>query len=58
MKHSGGGIMVLGCMNAASVGNLCFIEGNMNWQMYLNILKQNILSSAKKSLLELNLLFN
>ena len=35
-------------ISAAIVGNLFFIEGNMDWYMYLDILKQNVLASAEK----------
>ena len=29
-KYGGGNVMVLGCMSAVGVGELYFIEGNMN----------------------------
>lgn len=48
VKHGGGGVMMWGCMSTADVGNLCFIEGNMDRFMYLDILKQNILPSAER----------
>ena len=34
VKQGGGNIMVWGCMSAAGVGELHFIEGNMNSNMY------------------------
>ena len=34
VKHGGGNVMVWGCMSAAGVGELHFIEGNMNSNMY------------------------
>ena len=33
-KHGGGGVMVWGCMSAAGTGELQFIEGTMNANMY------------------------
>ena len=38
VKRGGGNVMVWGCMNAAGVGELHFIEGNMNSNMYCEIL--------------------
>ncbi len=40
VKHGGGSVMVWGCMSAASTGELQFIEGTMNANMYCDILKQ------------------
>jgi hypothetical protein len=40
--------MVWGCMSAAGVGNLVFIDGIMNAEVYKNILAQNLLVSADK----------
>jgi len=40
VKHGGGSVMVWGCMSAAGTGELQFIEGNMNSNMYCDILKQ------------------
>ncbi len=37
VKHGGGSVMVWGCM---STGELQFIEGTMNTNMYCDILKQ------------------
>ncbi len=34
VKHGGGSVIVWGCMCAASTGELQFIEGNMNANMY------------------------
>lgn len=47
VKHGGGGIMVWGCMAAAGVGKLSFIESTMDRWGYLNILKQNLKQSAE-----------
>ncbi len=33
VKHGGGNVIVWGCMNAAGVGELYFIEGNINSNM-------------------------
>ena len=46
MKHRGGCVLVWGCMSAAGAGNLHFIEGIINHVMYIDILKQNVRSSA------------
>ena len=38
VKHGGGNVMVWGCMSAADVGELQFIDGNMNSNMCCEIL--------------------
>lgn len=48
VKHGGGSIMVWGCMSAAGVGNLTFIDINMDRMVYLDILKDNLKQSASK----------
>ena len=48
VKHGGGHLMVWGCMSYNGVGNLAFIEGNMNALMYIGILRNNLLESATK----------
>lgn len=48
VKHGGGHVMVWGCMSHNGVGNLHFIEGVMDKNMYLNILRQNLQESAAK----------
>lgn len=48
VKHGGGHVMVWGACSAAGVGNLHFIEGNMDKHQYLNILKENLKQSAEK----------
>lgn len=48
VKHGGGSVMVWGCMNAKGVGKLHFIEGKMDHRMYIQILKENLGSSAEK----------
>lgn len=48
VKHGGGGIMIWGCMAAAGVGNLAFIDGIMDHHKYIDLLKQNLRPSAEK----------
>ena len=47
VKHGGGNVMVWGCMSAADVGELHFIEGNMN-SMYWEILQQSMIPCLQK----------
>ncbi|XDV15199.1 hypothetical protein PO909_015329 [Leuciscus waleckii] len=48
VEHGGGSIMVWGCMSAAGTGELSFIEGNMDSNMYCDILKQKMMPSLQK----------
>ncbi len=48
VKHGGGSVMVWGCMSAAATGELQFIEGTMNANMYCDILKQSIIPSLQR----------
>ena len=48
VKHGGGNIMFWGFMSAEGGGELYFIEGNMNPNMYCEILQQSMVSSLKK----------
>ncbi len=48
VKHGGGSIMVWGCMTTAGTGELRFIEGNMDSNMYCDILKKKIMPSHQK----------
>lgn len=48
VKHGGGSVMVWGCFSAAGVGELVFIDGIMDQNVYLNLLKQNLKKSAEK----------
>ena len=48
VKHGGGSIMVWGCMSAAGTGELHFIEGHMNSNMYCDILQQSMIPSLRK----------
>ncbi len=47
-KHGGGSIMVWGCMTTAGTGELRFIKGNIDSNMYCDILKQKMMSSLQK----------
>ncbi len=40
--------MVWGCMSAAGTGELQFIEGTMNANMYCDILKQSMIPSLRR----------
>lgn len=48
VKYGGGGVMVWGCFSACGVGSLVFVDGRMNAEMYVNILRNNLLASAEK----------
>lgn len=54
IKHSGGNVMVWGCMAASGVGNLTVINGNMNKEMYLDILRGNLAESVRNLGLQQN----
>ncbi len=42
VKHGGGSVLMWGCMSAAGVGELHFIDGIMNSQMHCSILKEKV----------------
>ncbi len=42
VKHGGGSVVVWSCTSAAGTGELQFIEGTMNANMYCDILKQRL----------------
>ncbi len=48
VKHGGGSVMVWGCMSAAGTGELQFIEGTMNANMYCDILKQSMIPYLRR----------
>ena len=48
VKHGGGIVMVSSCMRAAGTGELQFIEGTMNANMYCDILKQSMIPSLRR----------
>ncbi len=43
-----GTVMVWGCMSTAGTGELQFIEGTMNSNMYCDILKQSMIPSLRR----------
>ncbi|GFY24722.1 transposable element Tc1 transposase [Trichonephila clavipes] len=45
VKH--GGVLVWGCMSASGLSSLVFIDGIMNHEHYLSILKDNLKLSAQ-----------
>lgn len=48
VKHGGGSVMVWGCMSAAGVGQLAFIDGIMNKESYVELLRANLPPSVTK----------
>lgn len=58
IKHGGGHVMVWGCMTYNGVGNLAFVEGNMDARQYIEILRGNLLASASKLELRMHFTFN
>ncbi len=48
VKHVGRSVMVWGCMSAAGTGEIQFIEGTMNANMYCDILKQSMIPSLRR----------
>lgn len=48
VKHGGGGAMIWGCMASSGVGELVFIDGIMDKMIYLDILKNNLKTSAQR----------
>lgn len=42
VKHGGGSVLMWGCMSAAGVGELHFIDGIMNSQRYCSMLKKKM----------------
>ncbi|GFV01293.1 transposable element Tc1 transposase [Trichonephila clavipes] len=47
VKHGGGGILMWGYMSASGLGSLVLIDGIMNHEHYLCILKDNLKISAQ-----------
>ena len=48
MKTAGGFVFVWGCMSAAGVEALHFVDGTMNYRGYIDILSKHIHASANK----------
>ncbi len=48
VKYGGGSIMVWGCMTTTGTGELRFIKGNMDSNMYCDIRKQKMMPSLQK----------
>ena len=46
VKHSGGTVMVWGCISYYGMGNLVVLEGRVNKDMYLKVIQENIVPSA------------
>ena len=57
VKHNGDSVMVWGCFSSSGVGNLCFIESNMDRFLYREILQKNLLQSCQKLGLENSFVF-
>ena len=57
VKHNGGSGMVWACFSRSGVGNLCFIEGNMDRFLYREILRKNLLQSCQRLGLENSFVF-
>ncbi len=52
VKFRRGKVLVWGCMAGSGGGNLVFIDGHMIVMMYVNILRVNLKTSARKLDLE------
>jgi len=46
MTYGGGSLMIWGCISSKGVGELVFIDGILNKNKYLSILKNNLIKSA------------
>lgn len=57
VKHGGGHVMVWGCVSFHGVGKLAVIESTMNAEMYVDVLRQNLLSSVQKLGIENSYIF-
>ena len=51
VKHNGGSGMVWACFSRTGVGNLCFIEGNMDQFLYREILRKEFVTVLSKTML-------
>ncbi|GFV57860.1 transposable element Tcb2 transposase [Trichonephila clavipes] len=52
LKHGGGNVIVWRCVAHNGAGNLAFIDIKMNALAYIDVLRHNLLDSAKKLSLE------
>ena len=57
VKYNGGSVIVWACFSRSGVGNLCFIEGNMDRFLYREILRKDLLQSCQKLGLENSFVF-
>ena len=48
VKHGGGSVMVWGSMSAQGIGDLHFIDGIMNAEMYSTIVQEKMLPSLRR----------
>ena len=46
-KHGGGSLMLWGCMTSLGIGQACKIEGNMDSQLYCEILSDNLMGTIR-----------
>ncbi|GFW75516.1 transposable element Tcb2 transposase [Trichonephila clavipes] len=57
LKHGGGNVMVCGCVAHNGASNLAFIDNKMNALAYIDVLRHNLLYSAKKLSMENTFIF-
>ncbi|GFX54210.1 transposable element Tcb2 transposase [Trichonephila clavipes] len=57
LKYGGEDVMVWGCVAHSGEGNLAFIDNKMNALAYIDVLRHNLLDSAKKLSMENTFLF-
>ncbi|GFU52958.1 transposable element Tcb2 transposase [Trichonephila clavipes] len=57
LKHDGGNVMMWGCVAHNGAGNLAFIDNKMNALAYIDVLRHNLLDSAKKLRMENTFIF-
>ena len=55
VKHGGSSIMLWGCLSPAGIGKLVRVLGKMDGAKYRTILEENLLESAKKLSLNIQL---
>ncbi|GFV74306.1 transposable element Tcb2 transposase [Trichonephila clavipes] len=57
LKYGGGNVMVWGCVAHNGAGSLAFIDNKMNALAYIDVLRHNLLNSAKKLSMENTFIF-